>query len=745
MTPDEAILDRFFRIVFGPFAVGYACVVGIQQGVKGAKEKFFHWSEESELMFEYIDRLASIEGMNVYFCPQLFRDPDYRRVDSDGRKGPSGKVKENILCCPSFWADLDTCHPDLLLVEPSVVIQSSPGRFQAVWGLEEPVDPEVAEDYSRRIAYHHIPDGADKSGWDLTQLLRVPGTPNYKYTHKPIVQVRGDRQTLYRLDEFLPYPAVSRRTGGGIPMPTAEELPEISNPLEYMQDRRKRLNSDVFRLFSDTPDDGKWSEVLWKFMMLLFEGGLDREEVFVLASKANCNKYDRDSKPIKHLWDDVCRAYIKHMEDVKAVVVPELEKIDLLDPEEVQRVRNRFTFVERYITWATSLGDAAPQYHQAGAFVLLSALIAGRVSLPTSFGTLVPNLWFMILADTTLTRKSTAMDIAMDLLVEVDSDILMATDGSLEGLLQGLSLRPGKPSIFLRDEFAGLLESMTKKDYMAGMAEMLTKLYDGKIQKRMLRKDIVEIRDPVLILFAGGIRNRIQQLLTLDHVSSGFMPRFVFLTAESDVSKVKPLGPPIVRDMTAREELLSEVRQIYQHYSQLAEVKVQGTGIQLKPPRKWKAHLSPEAWARFGKFESALLEAGVKSDRPDLMTPVYSRLGISTLKAALLIAASETNEDEIEITELDIIHAISFASRWREFAIDVINGVGTTQGERDIQRVFDVIQKKPGVNRSQLMQTFHLTARNADSIFQTLEQRGLVTSNKVGKGTNYFPLRSNDD
>lgn len=377
--------------------------------------------------------------------------------------------------------------------------------------------------------------------------------------------------------------------------------------------------------------------------------------------------------------------------------------------------------------------------------MILSAIMCGRVSLPTSFGTIIPNLWFMLLADTTLTRKSTAMDIAVDLLAEVDADTIMATDGSLEGLLQGLSMRPGVPSIFLRDEFTGLLEAMTKKDYMAGMAEMLTKLYDGKFQKRILRKEIIEIRDPCLITFAGGIRSKTQQLLTFEHIASGFIPRFVFLTAESDVSKVKPLGPPIIRDMTVRNDLLGEIRQMHSHYCQTVEVSVGNAAIQLAPvPRKWKCSLTPEAWARYGKFESALLDAGVKSEHPDLMTPLYARLGVSALKAAVLLAASGSREPEIVIEEIDILHAISYADKWRQYAIDVVNGVGMTQGERELERVYMSIRKQPGISRSNLMQAHHMTARNADAVFTTLEQRGMIVPNKMGKGTTYRALRDDD-
>jgi hypothetical protein len=724
----------FLKSVFGPVRGGYICIAALSVGPRKLYERYFSWPNELPDLLEYVEDME--ETHNVYYCPQLLESNTFVRPDG---KGP--RVKENIKISTVAWADLDNCHPDKLLLQPSLVTESSPRRYQALWFFDEPQDALIAEDVSRRIAYHHIGDGSDRTGWDLTQLLRFPYTKNFKYEGAPTVQtLAASSRARYRVEDFRVYPKASRRTGGGIPLPDADQIPDIPDPIGFMQDRRKKLNSDVFRLFSDEPPGKSWSEPLWRLQMLLFEGGFNREEVFAVVRQAACNKYERDGRPERNLWDDVCRAYIKHMEDVQAVVVPELEQVELITAEELTRVRGHYTFVERYVAWATGLGDAAPQYHQAGAFVILSAIMSGRVSLPTSFGNLVPNLWFMLLADTTLTRKSTAMDIATDLLIEVDADAIMATDGSMEGLMQGLSTRPGRPSIFLRDEFTGLLEAMTKKDYLAGLAETLTKLYDGKFQKRILRKEVIEIRDPVLILFAGGIRAKTQQLLTFEHISSGFIPRFVFLTAESDVKRVKPLGPPIARDMSAREDLLREMRHMFHFYSQAEQLDVEGVGIHIAPPRKWKGELTTAAWERFGKFEAALLDAGVRSERPDLMTPVYARLGISALKAALLMAASEQRGDKVIIDEIHILHAISYAAKWREYAIDIINGVGMTQTERELERVFNSIKKSPGIGRSALMQAHHLTARNADAVFQTLEQRGLVHSNKYGKATVYSPV-----
>lgn len=728
VIPKEAwqdMLRAFFGHIFNRCTVpGYVCVAMLPRDRRMLKERFFSWPDQLEDLIEYV--IGNSQDHNAYFCPQLL--------------GSKARDKKSIVECPVAWADLDECPPEQLLVPPSVVIETSYQRYQALWRFERPVQPADAETLSRKIAYAHADDGVDRSGWDLSQLLRVPGTTNLKRSDVFRVEIRNLRsESLYRIEDFTAYKDIHVRPKVEIPVPGPDELPKDIDALELLEKYRRSTNPRVFKLYSSPPEENEfqegWSGALWKLIMLLYEGGLDREEVFLVCQSAACNKYTRDGRSDTELWNDVVRGYFQHQEHIKTPLVPELVHVDLLTSEEIDSVKDRETFLSRYIKWASGLGDAAQQYHEAGAFIILSALLAGKVILPTSFGNIVPNLWFMILADTTITRKSTAMDIAIDLLIEVDPDAIMATDGSIEGLLSGLSTRPGRPSIFLRDEFTGLLEAITKKDYMAGMAETLTKLYDGKYSKRILRKETVEIKDPVLILFAGGIRNRVQQLLTLDHVSSGFMPRFVYITAESDVTNVKPMGPPIVRDLTERQKLLDEMEDIHAHYNSLGQP---AKGIKIGPPSKISAQLSERAWLRFNKFEAAMLKAGIESERPDLLTPVYDRLGKSVLKAAVLLAASEQRDSKVIVGEVHILHAMYFAQRWREYAVEVINGVGKSSYERDIERLLDAIKRRPGVSRSSLMQAFHLTAQSANALFSTLEQRGLITSNKFGKGTNFW-------
>lgn len=726
-------VEIFFKYLLGPSVQGFVCVAQLSKTMDNWKETWFEWPNQIGELVDFTNNHALTH--NLYVCPQLF----------SRRK----RIKEYVKICTAVWADLDACPPENCLVTPTIAVRSSAGRYQAYWVLETPGAPEGAEELSKRIAYYHAFEGADKSGWDLTQMLRIPTSFNYKHNpHGDLVTVLEANRNKYRYEDFKVYPLVDTAAGEDVPLP--KDLEGLSGR-EVLDRHVGNLPPQVDFLFENIPDGERgWSEPLWRLQRTCFEWGLSLEEVYIVARDSACNKYKRDNKSTELLWKEVCRSHVKHRE-VAQQTAPQVSGQDGLlyatEREHLKKIGG-LGFVDDYIAWAKSLGDAAEQYHQAGAFVILSALLGGSVRLPTSFGTVKPNLWFMILADTTLTRKSTAMDIAMDLIEEVDSGAILATDGSIEGLMGSLATRPGQPSVFLRDEFSGLLESITKKDYYAGMAETLTKLYDGKLQKRVLKKEVIEVKDPVLILFAGGIKNKVCGLLTHEHVSSGFIPRFIFITAESDTSKVRPLGPPSVADTTGRINMLERMREMYMHYRLEPKiVQVDGRLTYDQPPY-WEAQLTQETWQRYNALEAAMMEAGLATDQPDIMTPTYDRLCKSTLKAAVLLAASRQRPamgSPIQVGLDDLLRAIQLCEGWREYGNGVIRDVGMSQNERELQRIVNAVMRLPGISRSKLMQNHHLTSRSAEQIFNTLEQRGMIVRMKSNgsRGERIFPAGHN--
>lgn len=718
-------VELFFKLLFGPTTTGYLCIAILNPHNKAEmNQRWFSYPEQLPQALLVISEFS--ETHNVYFCPQLFSERN--------------RTKASVKYAPNVWADLDTCLPEKLLVEPSVLVESSPGRYHAYWVMDDyEINPQEIESIARRIAYHHASDGCDRSGWDLTQLLRVPETRNLKYKDAA-VHIQHAKKKYYRASDFKEYPELINYTFTDIEMPT--DLPNTS-PEEILRKHKASLPSHIWGLFTTVPALHEWSEALWNLEMALFEAGFSKEDVFQIVKGARCNKYARDNRPDTQLWREVCRAGSAH-ETGKHVLIkkPELATA-LMSESERELVKSLDqTFIERYIDWASSLGDAAKQYHQAGAFTILSAMLCGTLKLPTSYDVIVPNLWFMVLGDTTLTRKTTSMNIAMGLIEKIDKTLVMATDGSVEGLFTNLSLRPGKPSIFLRDEFSGLIQSMMKKDYMADLPEMLTKMYDGKMQKRLLRKEVIEIADPRLIIYAGGIKNKVLSLLNSEHISSGFIPRFIFITAESDVTKLKPLGPPTVEDVQEKNKILDEMKRIYKHYSGVKSVKIEGVDGTLNTTKDFDAKLTDEAWVRYNELETMMVDMGMRSSEPELMTPVGDRLSKSILKAAMLIAASRQFNDgtDIVVTIEDLLRAISFGEMWKAYAGEVIEGISSSHNDRLIDQIYKGLMKRnsTGANRSLIMRTHKLTSREANNIFDTMEDRGMISVLRNGNSVTYF-------
>jgi hypothetical protein len=151
---------------------------------------YFNYPDAADTTAEWILEKAQ-EGHEVYFCAHLLNEPR--------------RIKENATQVHTLWGDLDGAEIPEGKISPTAVVQSSPGRFHCYWRLTDPIPPQAAELLNKRLARVI---GADPSGFDLTQLLRVPGTVNYKYEGRPIVGIQHlDKNRTYSagdLDRDLP-------------------------------------------------------------------------------------------------------------------------------------------------------------------------------------------------------------------------------------------------------------------------------------------------------------------------------------------------------------------------------------------------------------------------------------------------------------------------------------------------------------------------------------------------------------
>lgn len=680
----------------------------VEDKTSGKKtNRYFKYPGNLDQVPEFIEKHKLTS--NIWFCAQLLDIPNRR--------------KENISKCVTVWADLDDCHPQNVLIEPTITIQSSPNRWQAIWVIEKEIEAYKAEEYSRRIAHYHKNMGADTSGWDLTQLLRVPFTHNFKYDERPMVKLRKVKSQRVLIKQFEEYPELITNIRLETPIPDVSDI----NAKSLVMNTR---NPVIIDLFTTSPDED-WSTSLWNLERALFENGSSREEVFAIVQKAACNKYERDQRDLKHLWHEVLRA---ENADREADIEVNVWDTEILTDKERKEIESSPSIIEEYVEWGRKVTDAPKAFHEGCAFMILSSLLCGSISLRTSFGTIYTNLWLMLLANSTLARKTTCMGMAIDLIEEIDSDIVLANEGSIEGVLSGLQTRPKRPSLFHRDEISGFLETIIKKDYLSGMLEWITQLYDGNRVKRVLKKEQILVRDPRFLFLGGGHMSRVDELLGFQHVTSGFIPRFIIIRAEADLTKYRPLGPPITKTVEGRDRLKRKLQLLHGFYNRSTSMSLEETIV--TENQQFYAELTEDAWLLYAEYEVRFIKASQQTDLEGIYSPLLQRLCITGLKMAVLLASTRM-EDELVVKEKDIKHAFYYVEKWVRHSLDLVENMGKTVSERTIETCWMFIQKHPdGVHRSSIYRRFNLLDTTGRSVIETLKQRGLI----VVKGARVTPV-----
>ncbi len=267
---------------------GYLAILAAvrdEHGLAQLQERFFPFPAAAQQGAAWIRTEAHLDR-ELYQCAHLLTNP--RR-----RKAAAAPLV-------SLYADLDGAEVRGSGLVPTVLIESSPGRLQGYWQLTRPVPPAVGEELNRRLA---VTLGADRSGWDLTQLLRIPGTRNHKYPAAPLVrvlaltEVRYEPQALARLLAPLP----PRQHGplcspAEAPAPTSRAEPPVrlSRPARAMW-----AGADV----KPTPDGRiDRSASLVRIARVLYEAGLQGMALAAALAERDqtlgWRKYsDRDDAP----------------------------------------------------------------------------------------------------------------------------------------------------------------------------------------------------------------------------------------------------------------------------------------------------------------------------------------------------------------------------------------------------------------------------------------------------------------
>lgn len=354
--------------------------------------------------------------------------------------------------------------------------------------------------------------------------------------------------------------------------------------------------------------------------------------------------------------------------------------------------------------------DAPRQFHLFVALGLMAAILGRRVWMRDGATQLFPNLFILLLAPSSLYRKSTCIGIGQDMARAMEgrgdgpdarpARLLYPGQFTPESLLDILEEQP--EGLLVIDEFRQFLDTL-RRDYNAGLREMFMSLYDCRGIHRKIRSGEKRIDAPAVSLIGACATAWFTEAVKGGELRSGFYARLCLVPAWT---KARHLARGLAPDTSSRNRVMRQ-------FGRLRLVKGEITLGQAQED-------TFAAWAL--QQQKTILG----SDHEAELAGFYTRLERVCLKLAMLIEISR-DPDSRSISSATLGDAINLTS-WlqanvrrlfeKEFSFD--------QDDATRRKLLTAIEQAPGIGRRDLMRKSHLDVRKFDPAVATLTQSELI-------------------
>jgi hypothetical protein len=358
---------------------GYCFFPWISGKATNREERIKSYNEGTSFLWPR-DRTQIIEHMNkhkgddLYWCPSLF-EKRQRKMEF--------AMDEHCL-----WADLDEVNPNNIdeTLRPTVAWETSPDRYQALWLI---TGGDVQGASWRGGENHRLTMylGADPSGWDTTQLLRIPGWGNHKPEYRgedgstpkgALLWANGRR---YLPDDFEDLPDVKDQLGQ-VAHVLEEEVDKIDRHEAYGRVRLK-LPKKARELFTAREVSGDRSETLWWMMRCLADAGCTAVEIVAIVRPSVWNKFDGRQDELQRLTTEASKAIAQRSEEKTEEL--EAEEEAKPDPENLFDAIANVPPVEWLVNEIVAVGSCgfiAGQPKQFKSWVALDLILSVSTGMP---------------------------------------------------------------------------------------------------------------------------------------------------------------------------------------------------------------------------------------------------------------------------------------------------------------------------------------------------------------------------
>lgn len=382
-------------------------------------------------------------------------------------------------------------------------------------------------------------------------------------------------------------------------------------------------------------------------------------------------------------------------------------------------------YLTRYIAYGRDISDAYPDYWLAGGLYQLAVIADKKIWVKLRQGHVYPNLYIFIAGRSSLSRKSTVVDITESLLNDHRPGTAISavpTEFSPEAFIEHLDECPHAP--WVRDEAAGVLSTM-KRDYMRGFKDSLMQLYDCRPIHRKLRtnrrknsKTEFVVDDPYLNVLWATTDSSLAANTEINDTLSGFMARFIYHFPR----RPKERWLPLEEGAAMNSELEHVVR------GQLATMANKVAGM-VRRQLKFSKEAS-KYWTQWQKQRASEIE---KRDDANEMQ-IHSRLVPLVAKLAMLFELGSSDFDQDRPIRLEyVVEACRLVDEYYQpMSMAVYDMVGRDLEKNIIDRIIAFLKRHGGIStKREISRHVKIKAKELQEYLDTMAGDGTVEYCKV--------------
>lgn len=378
-------------------------------------------------------------------------------------------------------------------------------------------------------------------------------------------------------------------------------------------------------------------------------------------------------------------------------------------------------FIKNYLSYIEPLTDSPTDFKFMSALMVLSMVIGNKVYIQFGGQRIYPNLWLILIAPSSLYRKSTILHNARSLVEKVNPEAILPNEITPEALLETLQDRP--IGCFIWSEFAGALAGW-ERSYMQGTKEFLSDIFDcPSFYQRKLKNAEYTIKNPCIGIFTATALSWFLSKVKDGDLRGGFLARFCYiLTGPKSQFIAIPPAPDT-----------QKANQLVKYLNSLRDINCRmDTSV---------IHKDYENWLREHEDELG------KNQEHELLSGFYSRLAIYCLKFSMLYQLSE-NPNPV-ISKDSLRHSIALVEGLKKNVKKLVcEDLILDPRERDKQRILGLVRKNGGISHSECLQLSHMDRNNFKKMIDTLIEQESIKREMVNrpgsqKKTQWYYIRNN--